>query len=272
MLGDSFRSYHEDAFEKTKDFFHADNYFYFGMLPQLQIHNNVLFRLRKGDFRNGGDGALFHVPFELRHLVGSQRYSIPGYSALYLAGSFFTAWCELDRPTLSNLSYAKFRFKGDRTFLDLGLPYLKPQEMWEYYSLFAMFPLLMACMVRVKHPEAPFKPEYIMPQLMLKLVREHSQFFSGIAYMSNKVPASFTQYSLGSRNFVVCTFNSLGRFGWDAKLAETMEMSDISTLSQQQINDAITCDNGLYAINFKHLSQGDITFHDIHVDSDKNVV
>lgn len=78
VLNDSFRSYHEDAFEKVISFFHADTNFYLGMLPECHVHNTSLIRLRKGYFKDAGDGALFHVPFEMRHLVGSQRYSIQG--------------------------------------------------------------------------------------------------------------------------------------------------------------------------------------------------
>ena len=85
-----YRCYPDDAFQKLKNFFEADDCYYLNMLPQLQVKQWTLYRIRKGSFDKTKDGEMFHIPFEKRHLVDSQRYSIPGYPILYLAGSFFT--------------------------------------------------------------------------------------------------------------------------------------------------------------------------------------
>lgn len=165
VLQISIRSFHEEAFDKLRKFFEADDAFYLKMFPQLIFEQGRLFRIRSGLIKQNADsdGEMFHIPFEKRYLVNTQRFSIPGYPALYLAGSFFTAWCELDKPQLDNLTYVFFQPKEKIYFLDLGLPYTKSPEIWELYELFVMYPILMACMTRVRYSNAPFKPEYLMP-------------------------------------------------------------------------------------------------------------
>lgn len=272
VLQDSFRSYHEDAYEKLKHFFVDDNGFYLYMLPQLDVdeRSGCFYRIRKDQVDlTKGDGEMFHVPFEKRHLVSSQRYSIPGYPALYLGGDFFTSWCELDKPELIGVSYAAFKFKEHLKFLDLGLPYVKNPNLWEKYSLCAMYPILIACMVRVKYPNAAFKPEYIMPQLMMKLVRDHGKYFQGIVYMSNKLPMRSNLYSMASRNLVVCVYNTLCESGYDKDLANKMMMTNILSFSRKQINSAIYYEKELYSIDFNALIPSRKEYHDINVPMNK---
>lgn len=265
VLNDCYRCYPDDAYQKLKSFFEADANFYLNMLPQLEIKQGTFYRIRTGQFDTTQDGEMFHIPFEKRHLVTTQRYSIPGYPLLYLAGSLFTAWCEMDKPELVGMNYAGFRFKDSVLFVDLGYPY-HSTSIWEWYSLFVMYPLLMACMVRVKHPTAPFKPEYSMPQLMTKLVRDSNAPFTGIAYMSNKLPESCPIDSITSRNLAVCTYNCICTKGHDKNLASQMQMTDTQTITREQLRQAETFQNGHYDIDFKQLNVIDnASFHDIRV-------
>lgn len=265
VLSDCYLCYPDVAFLKLKNFFEADDCYYLNMLPQLQMHQGTLYRIRKGSFDKTKDGEMFHIPFEKRHLVDSQRYSIPGYPILYLAGSLFTAWCEMEKPELCGLSFAEFKFKNEERFVDLGYPYLST-AIWEWYSLFVMYPLLIACMVRVKNPSAPFKPEYIMPQLMTKLVREYDGRFTGIAYMSNKLPESYPINSILSRNLAICTNNCLCIKGHDAELASRMQMKDVHTITREELREVIKCENN-FEIDFRKIERlADSPFHDIKVE------
>lgn len=266
VLTDNYRCYPDDAYQKLKSFFENDNCFYLNMLPQLQIHKGVFYRIRTGSFDKNNDGEIFHIPFEKRHLVTTQRYSIPGYPILYLSSSLFTAWCEMDKPEIDGMSFAAFEFKDLELFIDLGYPYMRTM-MWEWYSLFVMYPLLMACMVRVKNPSAPFKPEYIMPQMMMKLVREHGQRLSGIAYMSNKLPEAFPIDSISSRNLAVCTNNCLCIKGHDKTLADRMRMTDIQTITRDQVRESVAFDAGKFLIDFQKLqSYNSGSLRDINVE------
>lgn len=269
VLQDSFRSYHEDAYSKLKSFFIKDKFFYLGMLPQLELDENsgCFYRIRKDKINTAkGDGELFHIPFEKRYLVSTQRYSIPGYPALYLGGDFFTSWCELDRPLLEGLSYAKFRFKEKIKLLDLGLPDNPTPTLGDKYSFCAMYPILMSCMVRVKHQSAAFKPEYLIPQLMLKLVRDYGAYLQGIAYMSNKIPQKCDFYSKESRNLVICVYNNtVCKSGYDKDLASKMQMTEIRTITKEQADNAIVYERKEYTIDFKALIPEENKFHDINV-------
>lgn len=267
-LSASLKSYHEDAYSKFRSFFVADDYFYLGMLPQLEVDENspCFYRIRQDKIDvSKGDGELFHIPFEKRYLVSTQRYSIPGYPAFYLAGDFFTSWCEMDCPKFEGLSYAKFMLKEKFRLLDIGLPYRQDSSLWEKYSLCAMYPILIACMVRVKHPNTAFKPEYLMPQLMMKLVRDHGAYLQGIVYMSNKIPATCNLFSLASRNLVFCVNNTLSKSGYDKDLANKMQMTNIQTITKEQADAAIMYCGKNFTIDFRKLIPEDENYHDINI-------
>lgn len=167
---------------------------------------------------------MFHIPFQSRHLVSTQRYSIPGYPVIYLASALETAWYELGQPELFDTTCAKYKFKDLAVFVDLGYPLKENPSLWELYSLFVFYPLIIATSVRVKYPNAPFKVEYMLPQLMLRVIRNYDHI-TGISYMSNKTPLQDNIFSLYYRNFVVITKNALCRDGYDADLASKMQMT-----------------------------------------------
>lgn len=267
VLQISFRSFHEEAFDKLRNFFEADDSFYLYMFPQLHLKQGLLYRIRNGVIKQNAtsDGEMFHIPFEKRYLVNTQRFSILGYPALYLAGSFFTAWCELDKPPLDGLTYVYFKPKTKMIFLDLGLPYSQSPEVWELYGLFVMYPILMACMTRVKYPNAPFKPEYLMPQLMMKIVREHTSLFRGISYVSNKIPYSSDRMTIDSRNFVLCVNNTICSSGHDEDLARSLQISDFKHISIEQIKKSVTYNKGKYSIEFNQLDFSSRDVHDLKI-------
>lgn len=264
-----YRCYIEDAYVALHDFFEQNEHHYFNLLPQLIIYPCVpLYRMRKGkvDMANP-QGELFHVPYHLRHLVATARYSIPGYPAMYLAGSFETAWREMDCPSFDDMTYAKMRFKNGVKFIDLAYPIVEHPQIWEYYSLFIFYPLLMACMVHVKYPDAPFKIEYSLPQLMLSIVRGAvgSDYAQGIVYMSDKAPDNFSIRDIKARNFSVIVRDTLHEEGWDTKLAQKMQMSWPVTFSSDDVKSLQTeggdMDFELIEILNREMSYNNIVLH-----------
>lgn len=241
VLNECYRCYYDDAYKILEGFFSDNKYHYYKLLPIFRYvpEDYELYRMRFGktniDLENY-QGELFHIPYHLRHLVSTQRYSIPGYPVLYLAGSFLTAWCELDKPTLKDVVYSKMKFKKEELFIDLAYPLSPNPQLWEYYSLFVFYPLMIACMVQVKHPNSPFKPEYCLPQQMLNLVRSiPSGSNIGIVYMSNKSPESVNIFSPMCRNFAVVVRNTLRSKGYDVDLANEMVMTHPVTFSDEDI-------------------------------------
>ncbi|MCR8636609.1 RES domain-containing protein [Paenibacillus radicis (ex Xue et al. 2023)] len=168
-----------------------DSFGLFNRSPGLR-----LYRIRKDKFPLTNKKDLFHIPFEERTLVSTQRYSIPGFPCLYLGSSVYTCLEELRTVNNTQQVYIS-SFKNDRgmKFIDLGYPprvatvaSYKKSDVDSYNALKALYlcwPLVAACSVQVKDDVRPFKPEYIVPQLLLQWVR-NSTHFNGIRYFTSR--------------------------------------------------------------------------------------
>jgi hypothetical protein len=157
------------------------------------------FRMRVSDVPLRTIEELCHVPFELRHLIDTQRYSISGYPSLYLASSVYVAWKEMRMPSLDKINTVKLKPVSDLKLIDFSYTphYLfsvynvvehgQVKEIEEYMASYLIcWPLLAACSVKSKYPQAAFKPEYIIPQLLLQTVTNRSieGDWDGIKYFS----------------------------------------------------------------------------------------
>ena len=145
---------------------------------------------------------LFHIPFQLRHKVSRQRYSIPGLPCLYLGGSLYICWEELRRPKFESIHVARFEAAGGRRVAVLDfmqrplhnahlirsntsganeIPLLRNG----YCSMAMCWPLMATAAIRRRHGDAPFIAEYIIPQLILQWITENNDpDLDGIAYSS----------------------------------------------------------------------------------------
>lgn len=147
---------------------------------------------------------IFHIPFQSRHKVASQRYSIPGFPCLYLGGSLYTCWKELRLPShwQKELYVSAFWLKGKDGIrvLDLGS---RPKRLASAFESWhdnpsikgflpkltlqaVLWPLTAACSIKVMHPESTFKPEHIVPQLLLQWLRTVGKF-DAIRYASTHI-------------------------------------------------------------------------------------
>lgn len=146
---------------------------------------------------------MFHIPFEKRHMVNTQRFSIPGLPAIYLGSSLYVCWEELGRPNFKNIkaSLYKYRERVNDKIINLGLSHnelrraCNRQEMerenntvieeTDIFSTYCLvWPLIAACSVKVKEKKAAFKAEYIIPQLLSQYVAFTKEEFVGISYLS----------------------------------------------------------------------------------------
>jgi hypothetical protein len=151
---------------------------------------------------------LFHIPFDQRHKIKTQRFSIPGLPCLYLGGSLYVCWEELGRPALDRIHASHFSAARGSSIRVLNLA-LRPQHLARHLrpdalaaktadelnliaSCAVFWPLFAACHVRVRHRDGAFIPEYIIPQILLQWVRNNKDL-EGLCYSSTRIEDTFTQ-------------------------------------------------------------------------------
>ncbi len=155
---------------------------------------------------------IFHVPFNKRQYVATERYSIPGYPCLYLSGSIYGSWIELNKHHINNFYVSRYEVKEKLKVLDLsilprevingnlgdGNEYVKRSISGESIRISEIiqkyiytWPIICACSFIIDERNRTFKSEYILPQLLLQVIRNISDesdkiHFDGIRYFSVK--------------------------------------------------------------------------------------
>jgi RES domain. len=131
----------------------------------------------------------FHIPFHKRGKVKTQRFSIPGFPSLYLGTSVYVCWEELNRPDINEFQGVRLNNVDEIKVIDLSPPKSTETSPYELYKYLMIWPLVLACSVKVKNIEDDFKPEYIIPQLLLQWVRERDDI-DGISYQTTHIDFS----------------------------------------------------------------------------------
>lgn len=165
----------------------------------------ILFRARwKGDYETNDIKEYFHIPFSLRTLVGSQRFSISGLPLLYLGSSVLTVEKELEGNN-EQLNYSAFlpsysdiyQFKifsltnSINDLLENSLPGLFEAECSVPYSDFKLRflqeiqanILLQICTFPTDSKQS-FIPEYVIPQMLTSALQQTG--FHGLSFPSTK--------------------------------------------------------------------------------------
>ncbi|MDC3960713.1 RES domain-containing protein [Polyangium jinanense] len=182
---------------------------------------------------------LFHIPFEKRGRVSSQRYSIQGLPCLYLGTSTYVCWEEMGRPPFASVYVMALRFADPENVHVLDLANVPRRLVSEVEKLrqdpaqtdlenyivanAVCWPLVAACSTIAKEPSATFKPEYIVPQLLLQWVTQNTAV-DGIRYCSTKV-GNRTSPHLGT-NYVF-PVRSLQSKGYCSKLCSMFRVSPV---------------------------------------------
>jgi hypothetical protein len=159
------------------------------------VENNNFFRIRKlNDNNHLLPESFFHIPFELRGKVTTQRFSIPGFPSLYLGKTVYICWEELNRPNINEFHSIRLKSTVPITYIDLAPPYFDTNlHQSRYYKYLMTWPLIFLCSIRVKNKDDIFKPEYIIPQLLLQYIRENERI-DGIRYWSTHVEQNPTNF------------------------------------------------------------------------------
>lgn len=163
-----------------------------------EIPNNILFyRCRKKQKENYTKSEIFHIPFEKRYYVSTQRYSFPGLPCLYLGASKEICKDEItdekQKMVTATIKYSSNKEK--HKILDLtalfteqikDLSYTCDDEWLKNISLF----LVCSAYIDYQGEDVFFKQEYIIPQLLLEYIINETllkeQMVLGIKYFSVK--------------------------------------------------------------------------------------
>lgn len=173
------------------------------------------YRMRSSD--NGylfSKEEMFHIPFNNRRKIQNQRFSLSGYPCLYLGSSTYICWEELNRPKIETANISLLKTKRELTLLDLRMPKVI-NSINDLYRI----PIILACSIKVKEPNSPFKPEYIISQSILHAIinenknkdrNKNNIHYDGIIYYSthyNDKQNLFTDINL-FENIVIPTSNN----------------------------------------------------------------
>lgn len=159
---------------------------------QIIEENDYWFRVRRPEDDKRFDiGDLFHVPFDLRGKIGTERFSIPGYPCLYMASSLECARESIGSPGIAVASCLKN--KKELTVYDFSFfPKERQDDKINLRKAIVSYPFKIAASIATitnkEHKDDKYREEYIIPQLLLHcVIRENvPQKIVGILYSSMK--------------------------------------------------------------------------------------
>lgn len=171
-----------------------------------------LFKMRKndGDRHLFTNKEMFHIPLNLRHKVGTYRFSMPGIPCIYLANNLYICSLEVQANPLHDYQASRVELCDTVSVLNLAYCINETQQwcdMWDanrgdkkiadmIIAWFALYPLMLASAVKTIQSSASplmctqgasFVPEYVIPQLLMQYVTGNEDAkLDGIRYLSTK--------------------------------------------------------------------------------------
>lgn len=194
-----------------------------------------LFRLRSTSESTLSRERLFHIPFNLRDRVSTQRYSFPGLPCLYLGHSSYVCWKECGQPPDDEIWISRFEVaKGHSVrLLDFGRTPAMTAAMlnsvptqWSKAASYAvLWPLIAACSVQRRTGTADgFVVEYVVPQMLLRWIVSGKLMASwlpeerieGIRYFSTCIDNKHVSIAGMNYVFPVQTKATKGHIAWSS--------------------------------------------------------
>jgi hypothetical protein len=210
-----------EAYNKLDATLNHERKRFYELIKQFKIDTQTdFYRIRtSNDNTLFTPAELFHIPYELRGCVKNQRFSINGFPSLYLSSNLYTCWEELQRPNLSDFQAIRFRSMYELSVLDLTPPKISRITTRSHYRYLVTWPIIFACSIRVKSKNDIFKPEYIIPQLLLQWVRQNDDI-DCIRYFSTNID-HYTSGSKGDFSNFVFPVKSNAKKGYCSDLKAT---------------------------------------------------
>lgn len=179
---------------------------------------------------------MFHIPFELRGKVNTQRYSLPGYPCLYISRSIWATWEEMHEPKLADFSVARLEPQNSFDVLDLRMINIETVDNYELDKVLSTLPLIISCSIKVLNPDDNFKPEYIIPQLvMLALVADEKRI--GCAYTSTQ-RNPFFNWDMRKLDNIALPVHFVEKEGLCPKLKSYFQITDATNYEYEMLKKA----------------------------------
>jgi hypothetical protein len=193
------------------------------------------FRLReKEDNFTLSRKDLFHIPFQLRNKVNTQRFSISGFPCLYMGTSSYICWEELNRPKLDSLQISKIENIDSFSVYNLSFTQFKQVNpnltKDEIKKLIFSYPIIAACSIKVdlNKRNDPFKEEYIFPHIIFQaLFKKRDTNTRGIVYSTTKIYNAGSKNSGSFENIVLPTSRNVKETGYCEELTSLFRMSKV---------------------------------------------
>ena len=237
-----------DIFKATQVFNNSLNFILFREFNPIYTvaRGTVFYRSRKDEHRSFEKCDMFHVKFEDRNKISTNRYSIPGFPALYLGESTYVCWEESNRCRLRDLWFSRIENTAElniikiQRFEDLIGEIENISDDTDKLShlcrYLIIYPLIIACTVKVNDQKNNFTPQYIIPQLLLQYIEKFKdavERIDGIMYLSSQV--DYTKVNgVKSYNYVFPVKASL-KNGFCKKLSKTFHISEPTSLEIEEI-------------------------------------
>lgn len=146
------------------------------------------------------------IPDDKRYLVKTQRFSMPGLPCLYLGYHANACWEEMHRPPIGSCMISRYEVIKKFQVISLEIP---TQEAFDadVDNYFRIYPLIMACMVKVADYHDPYKSAYLIPQLIMEWLTTYNgatiQDLKGVRYTSVHINDQFGYPQVGFNNLAL---------------------------------------------------------------------
>ena len=157
------------------------------ILSTLKSSYNVdcMYRCRRRDENkiNFDEKDMFHIPFEMRNIIGNERFSVNGLPAVYMGSSTYICWEELDRMPLSDAHFVSVFPTYNWNLFDMRLnrSFTCKEDCINWLK---RLPLIIFCSFATSS-RSGFKTEYIIPQILM-LALKRNKLIDGVIYNSLK--------------------------------------------------------------------------------------
>lgn len=162
-------------------------------LPKWEMKGGEYYRMRK-DRNIKRVSQMYPIPPELRYLSGGMRFSIPGYSCLYIGLS--KSVCKKEIAEIGSMINIKPKENVEFNLIDLTFSDDMQNGGNEELYFIQSWPLIASCYIdqfyclrgeRVCPPNGvKFNEKYVIPQFLTTFIRKEHKEIDGIKYYTVK--------------------------------------------------------------------------------------